>query len=66
MDTTALAAFVIAGHTAETQLAFAAKMLRLNAQTAQNAVTLIEAAAENFDRLANVAPGIGENLDVSA
>ena len=60
-----LAAFVITGHTAEAQLAFAAKMLRMNAQTAHNAVTLIEAAQENFDRLANLAPGVGQNLDVS-
>ena len=66
MGTDALAAFVITGHTAEAQIAFAAKMLRMNARTAQTAVTLIEAAQENFERLANVAPGVGRNLDVSA
>ena len=64
MDVSLATAF-IGARSAELQLAIAAKMLRMNAETARSAVTLIEAAQENVSRLANVAAGIGENLDVS-
>ena len=40
-------------------------MLRMNADAAQSVVKLIDAAQQNMDRLANVAAGIGENLDIS-
>jgi hypothetical protein len=38
----------------------------MNADTARSAVLLIDAAQENFDRLVNVAAGVGQNLDLSA
>ena len=65
MDVGALAAALIGAKTGQIQLAVAAKMLRMNAESAQSAVKLIEAAQQNFDRLANVAAGIGGNLDMS-
>ena len=46
-------------------MAFAAKMLRMNADAAKSVVQVIEAAQENLNRLANVAAGIGGNLDIS-
>jgi len=47
------------------QLAVAARMLHMNSDAAASAIGVIEAAQHNFDRLANVAAGIGANLDVS-
>ena len=47
-------------------MAFAAKMLRMNADAAKSVVQVIEAAQENINRLANVAAGTGGNLDISA
>ena len=61
----ALATAFVSAKTAEIQLAIAAKMLRMNADTARSVVQVIDAAQQNFDRLANVASGIGENLDIS-
>jgi hypothetical protein len=65
MDVGALATAFIGARTAEIQLAIAARMLHMNAKTARSAVQLIDAAQENFDRLANVAAGLGGNLDIS-
>jgi hypothetical protein len=47
------------------QTAVAAKMLKMNADSAENVVKLLDAAQQNFSSLANVASGIGANLDVS-
>jgi hypothetical protein len=47
------------------QLAIAAKMLRMNADAAQSVVKMIDAAQQNIDRLANVAAGVGGNVDIS-
>jgi hypothetical protein len=62
----ALASAFIGARIGEVQLAVAARMLRMNADAAQAAVKLVESAEANFDRLANVAAGIGTRLDVSA
>jgi len=65
MDETGLASAFIAARMGQVQLAVAAKMLRMNADAAQSIVQVIDAAQQNLDRLANVATGIGGNLDVS-
>lgn len=65
MDVTALATAFIGAKAAEVQMAVAAKMLRMNADAAKSVVQVIEAAQENLNRLANVAAGIGGNLDIS-
>ena len=41
-------------------------MARMNADGAASAAKLIDAAQRNIDQLANVAAGLGTNLDVSA
>jgi hypothetical protein len=64
MDVASITAAFIAAQVGQVQTAMAAKLLRMDNQ-AQNALKLIEAAQENFDRLANVAAGIGGNLDIS-
>jgi hypothetical protein len=65
VDVGALATALIGAKIGQVQLAVAAKLLRMDAESAQSAVKVIEAAQQNFDRLANVAAGIGANLDVS-
>ena len=66
MDIGALASAFIGAQTAALQMAFAAKMMRMNADAAASVVQVIDAAQQNMDRLANVAAGIGGNLDVTA
>ena len=65
MDPADLASAVVAASAGQTQLAVAAKMLRMNGDADQSVVKLLEAGQANIDKLANVASGIGGNLDVS-
>ena len=65
MDSADLASAFVAAQAGQTQLAVAAKMLRMNADSAQSVVKLLEAGQANIDKLANVAAGVGGNLDVS-
>ena len=50
---------------AQTQTAIAAKMLKMNAQAGQAVAQLLDAAQQSANSLANVASGIGGNLDIS-
>ena len=65
MDVASIAAAFIAQQAAQLQMAVAAKLLRMNAQTGDDAAKLLAAAQQNFNRLANVASGLGANLDIS-
>jgi hypothetical protein len=65
MDSADLASALIAARAGQTQLAVAAKMLRMKADADQSVVQLLQAGQANIDKLANVASGIGGNLDVS-
>ena len=66
MDPSSIAAAFVAAQASQLQTAVAAKMLKMNADMASSAVQLVDAASQNLDRLANVAAGIGGNLDVTA
>lgn len=67
MDVAALATALIASRTAEAQIAVAGKMLRMNAQAAQSAAQLLDAAAQNGAQLAAaVTNGAGGVLDITA
>ena len=66
MDDVSLASAFISATIGQAQLAVAAKLLRMNADQEQSVVKLVDAAQQNLDRLANVAAGIGGNLDISA
>jgi hypothetical protein len=66
MEIASIAAAFVAAQASQVQTAVAAKMVRMNADASANAVKLLEAAQQNFDRLANVASGIGGRVDVSA
>jgi hypothetical protein len=43
----------------------AAKMLRMNADAAGAIVKVLEAAQQNLNNLANVAAGVGQNVNIS-
>ena len=66
MDIASIAAAFVGVQAAQLQTAPAAKMLRMNADASADVAKLLEAAQQNFNRLANVAGGIGGNLDIAA
>ncbi len=66
MDVASIAAAFVGAQAAQLQTAAAAKMLRMNADASADVAKLLEAAQQNFSRLANVAGGIGGNLDITA
>ncbi len=47
-------------------MAIAAKMMQMNADSAASVVKIIETAQQNLQSLANVAVGVGQNLNISA
>jgi hypothetical protein len=65
MDVASIATAFIAQQAAQLQIAAAAKLLRMNAESGDDAAKLLAAAQQNFDRVANVASGLGANLDIS-
>jgi len=66
MDIASIAAAFVGAQAAQLQTAVAAKMLRMNADASAGVVKLLDAANQNFNNLANVASGIGGNLDITA
>jgi hypothetical protein len=65
MNVASIAAAFVAAQAAQLQTAAAAKMLRMNADASADVAKLLEAAQQNCNRLANVASGIGGNLDIT-
>ncbi len=65
MDTSLLAA-LIGSQTGMMQLAVAARLAQMNADNASSVTKLVDAAQQSFNSLANVAAGIGTNVNVSA
>ena len=65
MNVASIASAFIAVQTSEMQTAAAAKMMRMNADAAGDIVKVIEAAQDNLKSLANVAAGVGGNLDIT-
>ena len=65
MDPANLASALIGARVGEMQLAVAAKMMRMNAGMESSVAKLIESAQQSMDPLANVAAGVGANLDIS-
>ena len=66
MDPVSIAAALVGSQMADVQMALAAKMLRMNADNASAIVKVLDAAQENLESLANVAEGVGRNLNISA
>jgi hypothetical protein len=66
MDTSLISAF-IGAQVGEMQLAVAARLARMNSVNNGSSIAqLVDAANQSANSLANVAAGIGTNLDVSA
>lgn len=65
MDVSSLAATMAGAQAGRTQMAMAAKMMKMNADSAASIIQVIEAAQQNLDTLANAAAGLGQNLDIS-
>ena len=61
----AVASAMAGAQAGRAQLALVAKIMRMNADNAASIIQVIEAAQQNFDRLANAAAGLGQNLDIS-
>ncbi len=66
MDPTSLITALMGAQTGMMQLAVEARLMRMNADQGAAVVKLIDAAQQSIDPLANVAAGIGTNLNVSA
>ena len=66
MDPASIAAALVASQMGNVQMAVAAKMLRMNADNASSIVQVLDAAQKNLQSLANVAEGVGHNLNISA
>jgi len=64
MDSVSLAAALAGAQMSSVQMALAAKMLRMNADAAAAIVQVLDAAQHNIANLANVAAGVGQNLDI--
>ena len=65
MEIGALASGLIAARAGAIQLAVAARMLHMTAEQGANIAKVIDAAQDNIQRLANVAAGVGGNVDIS-
>jgi hypothetical protein len=66
MDAVAIATAMIAAQAGQAQLAVAAKIAQMNADQGGSVAKLLDAATANFNSLANVAAGIGTNIDITA
>ena len=64
MDVSSLAAAMTGAQAGRTQMV-AAKMMKMNADSAASIIQVIEAAQQNLDSLAKAASGLGQNLDIS-
>ena len=57
---------MIGAQTSREQMAAAATMMRMNANNAASVVKIIDAAQQNMQSLANVAAGVGQNVNITA
>jgi hypothetical protein len=65
MDPASLVAAMSGAQMSAVQMAIAAKMLRMNADSAASVVQIIDAAQQNMQSLANVAAGVGQTVNIS-
>ena len=64
MDPASLVAAMAGAQMGQLQMAIAAKLLRMNADAAGSVVQMLNAAQQNMQSLANVAAGVGQNLNI--
>jgi hypothetical protein len=66
MEVTAVAQAMVGAQQADTQMSLAAKMLKMNADAAGAVANMLDAAQQNLQSLANVAAGVGQNVNITA
>jgi hypothetical protein len=66
MDPATLVAVMSGAQASRTQMALAAEMLRMNAQASGMVAKIVESAQANLKSLANVADGVGRNVNIVA
>jgi hypothetical protein len=67
MDTMSMVSGMLAAQAGNMQMQVAATLMKSNADAEKSAVqTLLGAAQQNMSSLANVAAGVGGNLNISA
>jgi hypothetical protein len=66
MDPAAIAMALIAAQQGLQQTTIADKLLRMNADASNSVVKLLDSGQQNFNSLANVASGVGANLNIAA
>ena len=66
MDPAAIASAMVGAQAGQQQAQLAAAMMRMNADQAAAIVKVVEDAAQNLSSLANVASGIGQNVNITA
>ncbi len=66
MDVAALAGALVAAQAGQTQLSVATSILRMNADSQAAVAKLLDPAAQNGARVANLPSGVGNSVDVTA
>lgn len=66
MNPVSLASAMAGGQMSGVQMALTAKMLKMNAEAAGAVAQMVEAGQKNLNSLANVAAGIGQNVNITA
>ena len=66
MDPVLAATALLAAASSQFQTAVAGSMLKMNIDASRSIANLIDSAQQNIDSLANVAAGIGGNINLTA
>jgi len=65
MDVSSIAAAMLAPQAGRSQMSVAAKMMKMNADSAAEILQFIEGSQQNLAKLSDAASGLGQNLDIS-
>ena len=65
MNPVSLVAAMAGAQSSGVQSAMAAKMLKMNADAAASLAQMIDSVSQNLTSLANVAAGVGQNVNIS-
>ena len=57
---------MVGAQASDTQMSLAAIMLKMNASAAGAVADMLDKAQQNLQSLANVAEGVGQNVNISA
>jgi hypothetical protein len=66
MSVSAVAQAMVGAQASDTQMSLAAIMLKMNASAAGAVADMLDKAQQNPQSLANVAEGVGQNVNISA